>query len=527
MTRREGSIVEGFAGLRSDYEATKPSRFRRNRPGVPANGAGADYHYRSERDLLKLTECARDLDRNNQHCSALIDIATNNIVQTGFLLRFHTGSAALDRALTEDFAAYMEDPELCDEEGEKSFADFEWHAQRHCFVDGDVVVLATENGTLQMVESHRLRTPTWGKDKNVVNGVKLSTTRRREGYWIANEEIDAFKSVVMGQMDYYPTRADDGSRVVMHVYDPRRTSQTRGVTALAPVFDTLSLIDDADFALLVKQMMASSLAILRERDIAFDKMTNGAYAPSRIEAVENGQIRKLTSWSAGMEVAGLPGEKLSAFSASIPSSEYFAQAKKAIQVVCINLGLPYIAGMMDASETNFSGWRGAMEQAKVGWRRKQNNLKKRFHHPFTDWRIRYLLASNPEIARLAGVRGVNLNGYTWMPRAWAYIQPKDEANADATRLNENLTSGRRVAAERNEPDYELLLDEIVGDRERLITKACEAAERINKVFPVARVSWRDLAGSVGQENVAAPVMELAAEPEETNPPKKTKVEDEQ
>ena len=59
------SLAGWFDGMRADYDAAKSSRFQRKRTGVSLGGSGADYHFRSEADYLRLMEYSRDLDRND------------------------------------------------------------------------------------------------------------------------------------------------------------------------------------------------------------------------------------------------------------------------------------------------------------------------------------------------------------------------------------------------------------------------------------------------------------------------------
>ena len=84
--RTPDTLAEAFDGLRSDYSASRATRFRRTRTGLSAAGSGADYHYRNESDFLRVREYARDMDRNDCIVGQTIDRAVTTVVQDGFTL---------------------------------------------------------------------------------------------------------------------------------------------------------------------------------------------------------------------------------------------------------------------------------------------------------------------------------------------------------------------------------------------------------------------------------------------------------
>ena len=101
MSKRKGprTIQSEFADIRADYDATRYSRFVRRRTGVAPMGAGADYHFRTEKEYYDLIEQARDMDRNDGLVGILADRRVDNIVQSGFTLDPKTGDKGLDNAL--------------------------------------------------------------------------------------------------------------------------------------------------------------------------------------------------------------------------------------------------------------------------------------------------------------------------------------------------------------------------------------------------------------------------------------------
>jgi lambda family phage portal protein len=486
------TTAQAFEDFRADYQAAKTSRFRRNRTGLALSGSGADYHYRSESDYLRLMEQARDFDRNDALVGQTVDRAVVNTIQNGFRLDAMTPDDKLNADLEARWESWATDPDQCDVAGEQAFAAMEFLTLRHMIVDGDIIVLPTAEGALQLVEAHRLRTPS-GTKKNVVHGVLLDERRRRLEYWLTRDDIDPMTAVrLVSEIKPYPVRDDEGQRQVFHVYNPKRVTQTRGVTAFAPIFDTAGMFEDINFAKLVQQQVVSSFAIFREREIGAPSLTrSAAKGEQTTETLSDGSTRLVEGIGPGMEIEGRPGEKLHGFSPNVPNAEFFSHVKLMLQIVGVNLGMPLIMVLLDASETNFSGWRGAMDQARLGFQWNQQALIRRFHRPCYLWKLRQWIAEDAAIRSALARLSKGLYAHRWSAPNWPYIEPLKDAQADSMRISRLLTSPRRLHGERGR-DYPEVAREIVEDNGSMIEQAAARADAINAKFPSAAVTWRDV-----------------------------------
>lgn len=436
-------------------------------------------------------EYARDMDRNDAVIGPLLDTATRNVVQEGLVPDPQTGEPDLDKDLKARWRDWAEDPEQCDHTGEMAFAELEEHASRAVDLDGDILFLPLRTGHLQAVEAHRLRTPS-GTKRKVVHGVLLDDNRRRLQYWITKDDID-LNSPLKNVSDIVPINArdDEGQKQVFHVYHPKRISQTRGVTALAPVFDLAGMFEDVQFAKVVQQQIVSCIALFRQRTDGWQGGIPPQHGEVTSELRSDGSTRRVEGWSPGMEILGDPGEELKGFSPQVPNAEYFEHVKLILQLIGINLGLPLVLVLMDASETNFSGWRGAVDQARQGFRRKQRGLVRRFYRPIYGWKLRQWIAEDPTIAAAAERLGKAFFSHRWPLPSWAYIDPLKDAMADLVQSQNSLSSPRRIQAARGH-DWDDISTEAVEDRSAAIRKALTAADALNKDFPDAQVGWRDI-----------------------------------
>jgi lambda family phage portal protein len=485
------AMLESMREARADYNAAKPSRFRRKRTGVASQGSGADYHYRVESDYFGIIEQARDAERNDSLLGRIVDSAVINTIQSGFKLDPQTGDEALDMELWERFDEWASDPDACDIAGEYCFHDFECLNLRRVMFDGDIVILPLQSGELQVIEAHRVRTP--HKAKDIIHGVKLDSFRKRVQYWITKDDIDPLGSVT-AKSEIYPhaTRDALGNRQVLHIYDPKRSTQTRGVSALAPIIDPAAMRDDIEFATMVKQQVASCFAIIRTRAMGFDGNNDPAgmgYGYTQQQG--GGYSRQVGGIAPGMEVLGEPGETINGFSPNVPNPEYFQQISGLVRLIAANLGCPPEVSLFDTTQTTFHGYRGAVDEARRGFRRNQEWLKKRFHMPVYRWKVRQWMSEDAALRSRYAALGEKLFNHKWNSPNWAYIDPVKDAAGDKDQLNNGLISPRRWANGRGY-DIDELNDEIVADNISRIRKAQDAANEFNEDYPDYPITWRDV-----------------------------------
>jgi capsid protein len=426
----------------------------------------------------------------------MVDRATTNAIQDGITIDPATPDEALNADLKAGFAEWAADPDRCDLAQEQSFADMQWQALRANLVDGDIIPLMNRSGAVELVEAHRCRTPT-NTVKNVVHGVKLERkTRRRIEYWLTKQDIDPYRTVSrVADMNQYPVRDGDGQRQVCHVYHPKRVSQTRGVTAFAPVFDPAGMIEDIMFAKLIQQQMVACFAVIEERPQGFklpSPTNEPAVGPQTTETDADGVPRTLEGMGPGMRIKGAPGAKLHLDSANVPNPEFFEHMRLTIQLISLNFGLPLILAMLDASETNFSGWRGAMEQAKLGFQSNQRMIYQRLVKPIYQWHVRRRIGADPAVRRRHEQLGQTLFAHTPGYPTWPYVEPLKDASADLLQTRNALISQRRRCARRG-LDWDDLSTEIVDDNAMLIEKAQQKADALNEKYPKLGVTWRELA----------------------------------
>jgi capsid protein len=495
--RRDNSALEvssefrrAYNDYRADFDIGGSGRFFPTPRGVQTSGSGADYHYRDESRFFRGIERARNFDRNNMVVGQGINRLAANLVQDGFTLDVLTGDKDTDDELKREWYEWCEDPNRCDSEGEKAFYEMELLAARTIPLDGDIFCLPlAEEGSLQWLEAHRCRRPASTR-RNCIHGVNLdSKTARRTSYFFTIQDIDPLGSVKsLKDVFEIDARDEDGEKQVLHLHWPTRFSQRRGITAFAPAALPIHYHDDIQFAALVAAQVQNCYAILEQETLA-----NGPNLPpprtgteaqtgSRsTETLEDGSVRTSEGMSPGMRVRAKPGYTLTGFSPTIPGPMYSEHTLMILTIIAINLDLPVHVLLLDPSKTNFSGWRGAIEQARIRFRVMQRLLINRFHTPVWRWFVRQRLAESKVMQAAFKRLGPQIFGHAWHPPTWSYIEPHKDISANALELATLQTSPTRQRARQGE-DFDDIYPEIIDDAGKLLEAAERKAQDLTKAL---------------------------------------------
>jgi len=494
-------VSEVFHEARADYDAMRTSQFVRQRQGLAPMGGGADYHIRNESAYFRLVEAARDASRNDSIIGKTIERAALNVVQNGFTLCPETGDSGLDTALFDRWLDWSTDPEQCDVAGEYSLVEQLQLATEATLTDGDIIGLGTREGQIQLIESHLVRNPRKkDPERPTVIGVELNEYRRRVAYHVRNESLDPLRSSFAQAGTRYETRNAAGERQVFHMLIPRRTTATRGVTALAPVFYLEQMFEDVTFAKVVQSQVVSCFAIWRYREASDTPSSNLEATVAQTGARErerqsDGSERSIDQLGAGAEIATRDGEKIEGFSPDVPNPTYFDHAKMIMSLIGINLGMPFVMMFMDASETNFSGWRAAVEEARRGFRRIPGALVDAWLQPYTSFKLRQFAADDQALAKALADNPRLAMKHVFRPPAWPYVSPTEDAAAGLLRVRNTLTSARPYHGEQSQ-DWEEIATESVADNAFAISAAAKKAAEMNLqhagVDGWTPITWREV-----------------------------------
>jgi lambda family phage portal protein len=158
----------------------------------------------------------------------------------------------------EKWSDWCKDPELDGGgEGNESFADTQTLIARNWFVDGEVFVyltydVATQEPKLQLIEAHRVDTPTSmaaQEGVNIIDGIEINPrTRKRLYYWVRKLDTAAMLGIGNTLYPYVATLQQEYERVpaaqIIHVFKRFRPGAIRGIPAVFCVGNDLHDLSD-------------------------------------------------------------------------------------------------------------------------------------------------------------------------------------------------------------------------------------------------------------------------------------------
>lgn len=506
--------------MRADYGMAEASRHRPNVPGGTSVGRTADWHFRNELDYIRCVEFAREYARNHPVVAAALDRAVDNILQDGINVDTKTGDRDADDIIAERWNEWASTPALCDVSGRATLGEITRGVLYSCFVDGDQVPLMTEMGSIQVIEGHRIQTPHQTMHGSICSlGVELDDYRTPLGYWVAEDELDPTRSgASRANMVYVPAYDGNGNQQAFHVALRKRPSQTRGVSAFAPCYQAIEMYDDISFAKMVQQQVVSCITFFRKREAAF---SGGLPSAMGVQTEEAEFERTLEELAPGAMLTGQPGESIEGFSPNTPNAEFFDHVNLILQTITINIGLPLMLVLLKPDGT-YSAYRGALDQARLGWRCRQRMIIDQFLRPVYRWMLDYWADTDAGMDVLRTRLGKAYYGHKFNPPTWPYIDPLVDVQADMNQVSAGLNSPRRVHAARGR-DYFEVVDEIIEDNFYAISKAKAAASKINGMFPNdPPLSWREV---MPMPNPAGQSVSITPEKDPTEAPPKGKDEE--
>lgn len=469
----------------ADYDVLKGGPLIRQRTGLAPLGAGADWHMRFEIQHLRLSELALDLDRNDLVIGQGVTRFVDNVLQGGPRVEPKTGNDEVDSILRDGWQEWCGDKYQCHFLQTQNWSEMRETSLRAAIVQGDMFQVMMSNNSADLMESHRARKPL-NTTRNVVFGILKDESNRPRQVWFTKENIQPTQQLNnVSATNPVDIRDSEDFEQVMHLVQGLRATQTRGVTKFACMFKAATLHDDTLFAQLVNHQVQSCITLLRQQPPAINGLPSpetGTAGDVEIADDDEGQ-RIIQKLAPGLEIAGKPGEIISAFTPQMAGVQFWTFERVILMFLAINLNVPLPVLLLDASEGNFANMRGILMQARITWQKWQRWQVDHQERPTYFWRVRALLEErSPRGERLRALvsKGdVNLYQQVWHLPEWEYIDPLKDVSAGALELATGQSSPRRVAA-RQQVDFNHLAREIVDDRGMLMELAVLKAFELNQ-----------------------------------------------
>lgn len=422
---------------------------------------------------------ARDLERNNPHGIRILDVLVSDLIGDGVPPRVmlkkrdpETGRMVRDRERSEAVEALFDDwMKVAVVDGDHSGYGLQNLAVRSMIRDGEALIRARlrkpSDGLpvpLQMegLEADHLYSvdwvlPTGGK---VVQGVEFDPINRRAAYHMLRDHP--------GEGYPYGTTTSTvrvpADRVV-HLYEPLRLGQVRGVSWLAPVSAALRDLDDYHLAERTRKKGESAITAfvtvddpdeeaLNPQVTVEDGTTETEEEDDRPYIAHNVYGLPTETASPGT-ITFLRGSKEVRLNTPTPVAGTEEWERLSLRAIAVGARMTYELLSDDLSKVNWASYRAGL----IAYRKLIKTLRTLWIQPLMLDKVwRWFISA----AIASGALAPGFYPVEWSWPRFESVNPLEDAKADRERMRNGTISRRRIIAESGE-DPSDVTDEIEDD----------------------------------------------------------------
>jgi len=361
LVRRLGAGIKSFsAGFGSGISTFQPyeaAGFSRKRPviyGAHARDSSLDLSEWTRVELLKL---ARHMYRNVGLIKGAVDSIAAYSVGPGLRPQYRGADAEFGR-LAEQYwrDVVAPNPEVT---GRMTWTDLLLALSRSIDVDGDVFVIMTDKGKLQVVEGHRVCE---GDNYESTDGVFVGKMGEPTAYLL--ELGETYRKI--------------SSDLVIHLMEMERPDQIRGGSNLARALNhvrDLKLLGEFEKDALKLQGSIAAVITSNEGDALAG--SGGFFGNIATSDLGDNSIAREQITSSATIPRLAPGEKIDMVAPNRPNNGFEPFAKFLIRDVAMGLGLP-IEFVYDPASVGGAGMRFIVAKAQRRFEQRQRLLIDRF-----------------------------------------------------------------------------------------------------------------------------------------------------
>jgi lambda family phage portal protein len=440
------------------------------RPGVRFAGT-SNY---GERDTIMGR--ARDLDENNGWINGGLDRRVESVIGVNIRLSAQPKYSVLNRdhdwrmkwagEVQDRFTIWANDiHRRCDSRMKLSFGAMARLAYLTYARDGELAAEIRDlprgisNPTaVLLVEPERVSHP---QDKGLVegpnlrNGIVFDDNGAAIGYWVrTGHPNDPLQGFAGQTWEYIPAMGPTGRAKFLHVFNPRRAEQNRGISRLAEVMVPAKMLDRVDRAEVNAALKSAIFSIFIKSPGSTEDL-EAALAPAGTDSDIDpwvmdyiGYREKAPVMVDGAQVTHLlPEEDVITPQASHPNSNYPEFAKTVLQKVAGSLGISYPQMSQNWADINYSSARALLNELWRSFKEDRHFFTQAFCTPiyaaWLEWEV-----ANGDVKVPGGPVGFYKNKTAlcmaeWIGPGRGSVDPLKEANAN----NLDTAAGRKSTVE--------------------------------------------------------------------------------
>lgn len=440
--------------------------------------------------LPTLRNRIRDLVRNDPIAASAVRVWANSVVGSGILARSTVEDPDLKAKITKVWNTWAKSASVC---GADLYG-LQVQVVRALITDGEaflrIVPRRLGDGLdvpfqLQPLESDMLPlldsdvAPGLPPGHVIRSGIELDSNGRRVAYWLHTQHP--------GEQNPFAINAKPSELVrvpadqVMHVFDPMRLGQLRGVSPLAPVVVKLKNVGDFDDAVLERQHLANLFTAFITRPTP-----SGANDPMTGLPVAGDLDQPIATLEPGASIELLPGEDIKFAAPPDAGTNFSDYYRTQMLTIAAGVGIPVEMLTGDIRDVSDRALRFAVNE----FRRRCGQLLWTVIVPKMLDPVRHAFG---KFAVLGGAITIEelpeIGNCTWHAEAHQYIHPVQDVQARKLEVESGFRSRASVISERGD-------DPEAVDRDR--AEDAKRAEQLGLQTP-------------DEQKVAAEIAKLEAE----------------
>lgn len=418
--------------------------------------------------LSTLRDRSRAATRNDGYAKGVIDKLVSNIIGTGIQPLSQAADTVFRREIQDLWKRWTDESDadgLLDWYGQQSQAVRAWLEGGECFVrlrprlpeDGLSVPLQIQVLEPELCPHDQ---STIARNGNLVRaGIEFDGIGRRLAYYFhPSRPTDDFSDFDRSRLVRVPAEN------VIHLYDPLRPGQLRGVPHLTQALIRLHEVDKWDDATLLRQQIANLFAgfITRQASLG-EGAAPDVFTGKTVETLNEKQIVQLESGI--MQELG-PGEEIKFSDPPKVGNEYADFMRQQLFHVAAATGVPYETLTGDMSKVNDRTVRVILNEFRRRIEAYQHQIVafQVCRRVWRAWMDRVFLSSDR--IPLEYIETPELwSKVKWMPQGWKYIHPVQDVQAATAAIRSGLTTRAAEVSALGE-DAEEIDREQAADNER-------------------------------------------------------------
>lgn len=427
----------------------------------PLKGAGSlDWDLRNKISSTRRT--SRKLALNNPLVRQYLQLLEQNVIgPRGMRLQCQVRNAAgdLDKAINSAieaaFADFWRSPWV---DGRLSGVQGEQLLIRTMAVDGEAFVRRVLGSrfkyglALQMIDpdlvDHQLNR---ARGVNGENEIRLGIEVDEWGAAVAIYVLDAAQQDLNGGRAQRRHTRIPASEII-HLYDPERINQSRGITWLNSVALPLNILDGyVEASLVAARTAACSMPLFKHTNTElFSTDASGNPTPQNFTIELNP--------GGGLTIP--PGLEMQEFDPSKPTIGFGEFTKENKRWVSSGVQVSYNALANDLEGVNYSSMRSGLLIERDSWQCLQQMWIDRFRQPVHGWFVPAALLSGN--LRLPSRDASLYLAANFVPRGWKWVDPLKDVTAAVLAIKEGLGSRTGFLGEQGE-DFEAIAEQLADE----------------------------------------------------------------